>query len=230
MPVLSSSVTVCSAAVCTTTVSAQCNLATSIVQNNGLNGILFDVANVGAATIRISSIDLGAGSTTLAMFADGHLIFVNTVAVGGHHVTFDIARTLSTPFAEAERIKTLHGSVEEEAAEDEELFSYAVSSGDDAPLHETTKADLNGIIATRVSDLLSQATARIDGSGVAHLSGSHIVLTGGGALLTDIDKLLTEETGLPVVIADEPLTCVARGGGRVLELLDEYGPSAFSVE
>jgi rod shape-determining protein MreB len=42
--------------------------------------------------------------------------------------------------------------------------------------------------------------------------------------------LLTEETGLPVVIADEPLTCVARGGGRVLELLDEYGPSAFSVE
>ena len=57
-----------------------------------------------------------------------------------------------------------------------------------------------------------------------------IVLTGGGALLTDIDKLLTEETGLPVVIADEPLTCVARGGGRVLELLDEYGPSAFSVE
>ena len=57
-----------------------------------------------------------------------------------------------------------------------------------------------------------------------------IVLTGGGALLRDIDRLLTEETGLPVVIADDPLTCVARGGGRALELLDEHGPSAFSVE
>ncbi|HEY5666447.1 MAG TPA: rod shape-determining protein, partial [Gammaproteobacteria bacterium] len=42
--------------------------------------------------------------------------------------------------------------------------------------------------------------------------------------------LLTEETGLPVVVAEDPLTCVARGGGRVLELLDEFGPSAFSVD
>ena len=57
-----------------------------------------------------------------------------------------------------------------------------------------------------------------------------IVLTGGGALLTDLDKLLTEETGLPVVISDEPLTCVARGGGRILELLDEYGPSTFTID
>ena len=47
-----------------------------------------------------------------------------------------------------------------------------------------------------------------------------IVLTGGGALLRDIDKLLMEETGLPVVIAEDPLTCVARGGGRILELQD----------
>jgi hypothetical protein len=48
-----------------------------------------------------------------------------------------------------------------------------------------------------------------------------IVLTGGGALLRDIDKLIMKETGLPVVIADDPLTCVARGGGRILELTDQ---------
>jgi rod shape-determining protein MreB len=46
------------------------------------------------------------------------------------------------------------------------------------------------------------------------------VLTGGGALLRDVDKLLMEETGLPVVVADDPLTCVARGGGRILELTE----------
>ncbi len=57
-----------------------------------------------------------------------------------------------------------------------------------------------------------------------------IVLTGGGALLRDIDKLLTEETGLPVVVADDPLTCVARGGGRILELMDELGPGHFGLE
>jgi len=56
------------------------------------------------------------------------------------------------------------------------------------------------------------------------------VLTGGGALLTDIDKLLMEETGLPVVIADEPLTCVARGGGRALEMIDTHGPEVFRLE
>jgi rod shape-determining protein MreB len=47
-----------------------------------------------------------------------------------------------------------------------------------------------------------------------------IVLTGGGALLRDIDKLISHETGLPVIVAEDPLTCVARGGGRALELMD----------
>ncbi|EKE01959.1 MAG: rod shape-determining protein MreB [uncultured bacterium] len=47
-----------------------------------------------------------------------------------------------------------------------------------------------------------------------------VVLTGGGALLTDLDRLLMEETGLPVIVADDPLTCVARGGGKALEMLD----------
>jgi rod shape-determining protein MreB len=57
-----------------------------------------------------------------------------------------------------------------------------------------------------------------------------IYLTGGGALLKDIDRLISEETGLPVHIADDPLTCVARGGGMVLELLDKKGISAYSFE
>ena len=50
-----------------------------------------------------------------------------------------------------------------------------------------------------------------------------MVLTGGGALLRDLDVLLAEETGLPVIIADDPLTCVARGGGKALELIDQAG-------
>jgi rod shape-determining protein MreB len=57
-----------------------------------------------------------------------------------------------------------------------------------------------------------------------------IVLTGGGALLRDLDKLLMEETGLPVGVADDPLTCVARGGGQVLELVDQHGPALFGLD
>jgi rod shape-determining protein MreB len=56
-----------------------------------------------------------------------------------------------------------------------------------------------------------------------------IVLSGGGALLRDIDKLITKETGLPVVIADDPLTCVARGGGRILEITQEHGRGVFDI-
>jgi len=57
-----------------------------------------------------------------------------------------------------------------------------------------------------------------------------MVLTGGGALLRDLDRLLMEETGLPVIIAEDPLTCVARGGGRALEMMDEKGVDVFASE
>ena len=57
-----------------------------------------------------------------------------------------------------------------------------------------------------------------------------MVLTGGGALLRDLDRLLMEETGLPVIIAEDPLTCVARGGGRYLEMMDEYGSEILVSE
>ncbi|RTL02117.1 MAG: rod shape-determining protein, partial [Lysobacterales bacterium] len=64
----------------------------------------------------------------------------------------------------------------------------------------------------------------------ADIAERGIVLTGGGALLRDIDRLLMEETGLNVVVAEDPLTCVARGGGRVLELIDERGAQTFAVD
>jgi rod shape-determining protein MreB len=51
-----------------------------------------------------------------------------------------------------------------------------------------------------------------------------MVLTGGGALLRDLDRLLMEETGLPVIVADDPLTCVVRGSGKALEKIEQFGP------
>ncbi len=90
---------------------------------------------------------------------------------------------------------------------------------------EALQEPLQGIIGA-VRAALEQTPPEL-GADVAERG---IVLTGGGALLTNIDLLLTEETGLNVFVAEEPLSCVARGGGRLLELVDEYGPSAFSVE
>ena len=59
---------------------------------------------------------------------------------------------------------------------------------------------------------------------------SGLVLTGGGALLTDLDKLLSEEIGLPVIVADDPMSCVARGGGKAMELMDEHDIDLLTLE
>jgi rod shape-determining protein MreB len=64
----------------------------------------------------------------------------------------------------------------------------------------------------------------------ADIAESGIVLTGGGALLTDLDKRISDETGLPVVVAEDPLTCVARGGGKALELMDRHVLDLLSTE
>ena len=87
---------------------------------------------------------------------------------------------------------------------------------------EALQEPLQGIVSA-VKQALEQTPPEL-GADVAERG---IVLTGGGALLRDIDKLLMEETGLPVVIAEDPLTCVARGGGRILELMDQTGARAL---
>jgi rod shape-determining protein MreB len=62
------------------------------------------------------------------------------------------------------------------------------------------------------------------------ISERGMVLTGGGALLRDIDRLFAEETGLPVIVAEDPLTCVARGGGKALEMIEIHGGDLFSYD
>ena len=92
-------------------------------------------------------------------------------------------------------------------------------------LLEALQEPLQGIVGA-VKAALEQTPPEL-GSDVAERG---IVLTGGGAMMRSLDKLIQEETGLPVIVADEPLTCVARGGGRVIELIDEHGPAIFGLE
>jgi rod shape-determining protein MreB len=90
---------------------------------------------------------------------------------------------------------------------------------------EALQDPLYGIISA-VKNALEQTPPEL-GSDIAERG---IVLTGGGALLRDLDRLIMEETGLPVIIAEDPLTCVARGGGRVLEMIDQHGLDFLAVE
>ena len=100
--------------------------------------------------------------------------------------------------------------------------SFTVSSNE---ILEALTDPLNSIVSA-VKSALERTPPELG----ADIAERGMALTGGGALLRDIDKLLMEETGLPVVIADDPLTWVARGGGRILELMDEMGPGHFGLE
>ena len=64
----------------------------------------------------------------------------------------------------------------------------------------------------------------------ADISEKGIVLTGGGALLRELDVLISSQTGVPVIVAEDPLTCVARGGGKALEIMDKYDIDLLSTE
>ena len=90
---------------------------------------------------------------------------------------------------------------------------------------EALQEPLQGIVSA-VKGALEQTPPELG----ADVADRGIVLTGGGALLRDLDRLISEETGLPVIVADDPLTCVARGGGQAMERMDRHTIDLLSTE
>jgi rod shape-determining protein MreB len=184
-------------------------------------------------------LDIGGGTSEVAVISLNGIVYSSSVRIGGDR--FDdaiinyVRRNYGTLIGEAtaERIKHAIGSaypgneVIELEVKGRNLSqgiprSFTLNSNE---ILEALQEPLAGIVGA-VKTALEQTPPEL-GADVAERG---IVLTGGGALLRDIDKLLMEETGLPVVVADDPLTCVARGGGRALELFDERGGDVFTVE
>jgi cell division protein FtsA len=145
----------------------------------------------------VTCVDMGAGATTISMFADGQLLWIGCVAIGGHHLTFDIARALSVTFAEAERIKTLYGTLAPAPAYAAE--TDAADAGPDSwepPLaNEVPDADLAGIIAGRMSDLFARVSESLERSGVASIAADRIVITGGAGQLPGLGAFAQEALG-----------------------------------
>ncbi len=184
-------------------------------------------------------LDIGGGTTEIAVLSLNGVVYSNSVRIGGDR--FDeaiisyIRRNYGTLVGEstAERIKHEIGTAYP-SAEVREIevrgrnlaegipHSFTLNSNE---VLEALQEPLSGIISA-VKTGLEQTPPELG----ADIAERGMVLTGGGALLRDLDRLLVEETGLPVVIAEDPLTCVARGGGRALELMDEHGGDIFALE
>ncbi|WP_043747728.1 rod shape-determining protein [Imhoffiella purpurea] len=184
-------------------------------------------------------IDIGGGTSEVAVISLNGIVYSESVRVGGD--TFDdaivnyVRRNYGTQIGEvtAERIKHSIGSafpgsevleidVKGRSLAEGVPRSFTLNSNE---ILEALQEPLS-VVVEAVKMALEQTPPEL-GADVAERG---IVLTGGGALLRDFDRLIEEETGLPVVVAEDPLTCVARGGGRALEMLDAQETGMFATE
>ena len=184
-------------------------------------------------------LDIGGGTSEGAVLSLNGIVDSNSVRIGGDR--FDeaiinyVRRNYGTLIGEAtaEKVKHAIGSAYPGSEVREiEVKGRNLSEGiprafklNSNEILEALEEPLAGI--TRAVKIALEQTPPELGADVADRG---IVLTGGGALLRDIDRLLADETGLPVLVAEDPLTCVARGGGRTLEMIDEHGTELFVHE
>lgn len=184
-------------------------------------------------------IDIGGGTTEVAVISLNGVVYSSSVRIGGDRFDEAIINYVRRNYgsligeATAEKIKHEIGSaypgddVQEIEVRGRNLAegvprSFTLNSNE---ILEALQEPLTGIVSA-VMVALEQCPPEL----ASDISENGMVLTGGGALLKDLDRLLMEETGIPVVIADDPLTCVARGGGKALEMIDMHGGDLFSEE
>ncbi|MFP4326465.1 MAG: cell division protein FtsA [Paracoccaceae bacterium] len=161
---------------------------------SGISALVEDEQELGAACI-----DMGGGSTGVSIFMRKHMIYADSVRMGGDHVTGDISMGLSVPMAVAERIKTFHGGVVATGMDDREMIEIGGETGDwEHDRRTVSRAELIGIIRPRVEEILEEARARLDAAGFEHLPSQQIVLTGGASQIPGLDGLASRILGQQV--------------------------------
>ncbi len=162
----------------------------------GLACLADDEADLGAACI-----DLGSGTTSFAVFSAGRFVHADGFALGGHHVTMDIARGLNTRISSAERIKAIYGSVLTGGPDERDMITVP-SVGDDErePPQFISRATLVRIIKPRVEEILELVRDRLSTSPFAAEPRARVVLTGGGSQLPGLADLATRILRRPVRI------------------------------
>ena len=182
-------------------------------------------------------VDIGGGTTEVGVISLGGIVYASSVRVGGDKFDESIINYIRRNYGmligetTAEEIKKRIGSafpgaeVREMEVKGRNLAegiprSFTISSNE---ILEALTEPLNQIVSA-VKQALEQTPPELG----ADIADKGMVLTGGGALLRDLDRLLMEETGLPVIVAEDPLTCVVRGSGKALEKLDKGGIPIFT--
>jgi cell division protein FtsA len=162
----------------------------------GLSTLADDEADLGAALI-----DMGAGTTTIAVFSGGRFTHADGFALGGRHVTLDLARGLNTRISDAERIKTLYGSVLSGTADERDMIAVPPVDNDEREAPQfVSRANLVRIIKPRIEEILEMVRDRLASSPFASEPRGRVVLTGGASQLNGLAGLATQILGRPVRI------------------------------
>lgn len=151
----------------------------------GLACLVEDEMQLGATVI-----DLGGGTTSVGVFFDSRLVFVDSLPVGGAHVTNDIARGLTTSITAAERLKTFYGSAVTSPADDRELIDVPlIGERNPDQSNHVPKSLLTGIIQPRLEEVFELVRSRLEASGFHRVAGRRVVLTGGASQMQGIQEL-----------------------------------------
>ena len=161
---------------------------------SGIAALVEDEQELGAACI-----DLGGGATGVSIFIKKHMIYADSIRMGGDHVTSDISLGLQVPMANAERIKTFYGGVHATGMDDREMIEIGGETGDyEHDRRTASRAELIGIMRPRVEEIFEEVRARLDAAGFDHLPSQQIVLTGGGSQIPGLDGLASKILGQQV--------------------------------
>lgn len=138
----------------------------------------------------VTCIDMGGGTTSIAVFVAGQLVHTDVIPVGGHHVTNDIARGLSTPLSYAERTKTLYGSAIPSPSDDREMLKVPlVGEDEDGASNQVPRSMLIQIIQPRLEETLELVRSHLEKSGFDKMAGRRVVLTGGASQMQGVRDL-----------------------------------------
>ncbi len=147
----------------------------------------------------VTVIDIGGGNTTLASFYEGNLVHISSIPVGGASITNDIARGLATPLAQAERLKTLYGTLIPSSSDDREnIMITQMGEMDKTQTHQIPKGMLTHIIRSRVEEIFELISSTMKNSAVDKVVYQRIVLTGGTSQLQGIRELAIQVLGRQV--------------------------------
>lgn len=147
----------------------------------------------------VTVIDMGAGVTGFSIFGGGKNLYTDTIPIGGAHVTNDIARGLSTSLANAERLKTLHGSAIA-AARDDQVMIDVPPLGEEDPDEPSAmpRSALIGVIKPRIEEIFEIVRDKIGLGGAGGMAGKRVVLTGGASQLLGVREMATNILGKQV--------------------------------